>query len=338
MRGFSPPSTESSVEAFRLTLRALSGNITRTLDAIASFERSGGSQTVSDFLADVSLDDEDDDLDGADEFTVGKKVQISLSDMDVPSWKHDLEADLFLIRELTTSMELVGPDDDAKLQHLKGIIAGKLAEPLNPRNRKVIIFTAFADTANYLYATIWRRPSCNPTAFIRARSPAPTHPRSTLKKSYDFQSVLTLFSPRSKEKASDPARGAGRNRHSHRYRLHLGRPEPSGLRLPGQLRHPLESRAHHPALWPYRPHRLAERQIQLVNYWPDISLDEYISLKERVENRMVIADVTATGDDNVLDRQEQRHCLPQGTTSAPSGGSHRAGRSARPAFRLPTLA
>lgn len=43
--------------------------------------------------------------------------------------------------------------------------------------------------------------------------------------------------------------------------------------------------------------------IQLVNYWPDISLDEYINLKERVESRMMIADVTATGDDNVLSAQ-----------------------------------
>ena len=65
--------------------------------------------------------------------------------------------------------------------------------------------------------------------------------------------------------------------------------------------------------------------IQLVNYWPDITLDEYINLKERVENRMVIADVTATGDDNVLDSQEQRHLLPQGATPAPPGGSHRDG-------------
>ena len=290
---------ESSVEAFRLTLRALSGNITRTLDAIASFERSGGSQTVSDYLADVSLDDDDDDLDGADEFTVGKKVQISLSDMDVPSWKHDLEADLFLIRELTTSMELVGPDDDAKLQHLKGIIAGKLAEPLNPGNRKVIIFTAFADTANYLYANL--APSLlQSNGLHTGKVTGSDAPKTTLKKNYDFQSVLTLFSPRSKEK-------------------HLILPEePAELDIligtdcisEGQNLQDCDYLVNYDIHW--NPVRIIQRfgridrigspnsQIQLVNYWPDISLDEYINLKERVENRMMIADVTATGDDNVL--------------------------------------
>jgi len=290
---------ESSVEAFRLTLRALSGNITRTLDAIAGFERSGGSQTVSDYLADVSLDDEDEDLGGVDEFTVGKKVQISLSDMDVPSWKHDLEADLFLIRELITSMELVGPEDDAKLQHLKGIIAEKLAEPLNPGNRKVIIFTAFADTANYLYAHL--APALLQSNGIHTgKVTGSDTPKTTLKKNYDFQSVLTLFSPRSKEK-------------------HLILPEePAELDIligtdcisEGQNLQDCDFLVNYDIHW--NPVRIIQRfgridrigspnnQIQLVNYWPDISLDEYINLRERVENRMMIADVTATGDDNVL--------------------------------------
>ncbi|GMM62430.1 helicase-related protein [Novosphingobium sp. IK01] len=290
---------ESSVEAFRLTLRALSSNIIRTLDAIAEFERSGGSQTVSDYLADVSMDDEDDDIGGVGEFTVGKKVQISLADMDVPSWKHDLEADLFLIRELTASMELVGPGDDAKLQHLKGIIAKKLAEPLNPGNRKVIIFTAFADTANYLYANL--APALLKSNGIHTgKVTGSDAPKTTLKKAYDFQSVLTLFSPRSKEK-------------------HLILPEePEELDIligtdcisEGQNLQDCDYLVNYDIHW--NPVRIIQRfgridrigspnsQIQLVNYWPDISLDEYINLKERVENRMMIADVTATGDDNVL--------------------------------------
>ena len=219
--------------------------------------------------------------------------------MDVPSWKHDLEADLFLIRELTTSMELVGPDDDAKLQHLKGIIAGKLAEPLNPGNRKVIIFTAFADTANYLYANL--APSLlQSNGLHTGKVTGSDAPKTTLKKNYDFQSVLTLFSPRSKEK-------------------HLILPEePAELDIligtdcisEGQNLQDCDYLVNYDIHW--NPVRIIQRfgridrigspnsQIQLVNYWPDISLDEYINLKERVENRMMIADVTATGDDNVL--------------------------------------
>lgn len=118
---------ESSVEAFRLTLRALGGNISQTLDAISTFERTGGSATVTDHLGDPGFDADDDDLTGLDEFTVGRKIQISLADMDLPSWKHDLDADLALIRDLIASMDKVGPDDDAKLQHLKDIITRKVA-------------------------------------------------------------------------------------------------------------------------------------------------------------------------------------------------------------------
>jgi hypothetical protein len=161
----------------------------------------------------------------------------------------------------------------------------------------VLIFTAFADTANYLYDNL--APFAAQLGLHTGKVTGSDAPKTTLKKSYDFQSLLTLFSPRSKEKAIDPAERAGRAGHPHRHRLHLRRPEPSGLRLPDQLRHPLEPGAHHPAVRPDRPYRLPNASIQLVNYWPDITLDEYINLKERVENRMVIADVTATGDDNV---------------------------------------
>jgi hypothetical protein len=179
---------ESSVEAFRLTLRALSGNIAQILEAIATFERTGGSASVTDDLGDPGFDADDEDLTGLDEFTVGRKIQISLADMDLPSWKHDLEADLVLIRDLIASMDKVGPGDDAKPQHLKDVIARKVAEPLNPGNRKVLIFTAFADTAKYLYANL-------APAFLQSEGlnsglvAGSDAPKSTLKKSYDFQSV-----------------------------------------------------------------------------------------------------------------------------------------------------
>ena len=247
----------------------------------------------------MSFDSEDEEWGGLDEFTVGKKIQIGLSDMDVPTWKHDLQADLFIIRELIASMEKVGPEDDAKLQHLKSVISGKIARPLNPGNRKVIVFTAFADTANYLYANL-------APAFLQSHGihsgkvTGSESPKTTLKKGYDFQSVLTLFSPRSKEK-------------------HLIMPEETAeldiligtdCISEGQNLQDCDYLINYDIHW--NPVRIIQRfgridrigspnaQIQLVNYWPDITLDEYINLKERVENRMVIADVSATGDDNVL--------------------------------------
>ena len=290
---------ESSVEAFRLTLRALAANISRTLKAIREFERSGGTQSVSDYLADVeSLDEEDEELEGLNEFTVGKKVQISLGDMDLPSWKHDLQADLVLIEDLVASMDKVRPEDDAKLQHLQDVITRKVGEPLNPGNKKVLIFTAFADTANYLFANL--APFAKDLGLHTGKVTGSDSPKTTLKKSYDFQGVLTLFSPRSKEKDIILPDEPGE------IDILIG----TDCISEGQNLQDCDYLINYDIHW--NPVRIIQRygridrigshnsQIQLVNYWPDISLDEYINLKERVENRMVIADMVGTGDDNVL--------------------------------------
>jgi hypothetical protein len=290
---------ESSVEAFRLTLRALAANISRTLTAIGELERSGGTQSVSDYLADVeSLDEEDEELEGLNEFTVGKKVQISLGDMDLPSWKHDLQADLVLIEDLVASMDKVRPEDDAKLQHLQDVITRKVGEPLNPGNKKVLIFTAFADTANYLFANL--APFAKDLGLHSGKVTGSDSPKTTLKKSYDFQGVLTLFSPRSKEKDIVLPDEPGE------IDILIG----TDCISEGQNLQDCDYLINYDIHW--NPVRIIQRygridrigspnsQIQLVNYWPDISLDEYINLKERVENRMVIADMVGTGDDNVL--------------------------------------
>ncbi|WP_428409078.1 helicase-related protein [Hyphococcus sp.] len=291
---------ESSVEAFRLTLRSLKDNLNGTLDAIADFERSGGALEVSDYTGHISdFDEDDEDLSGLGDFTVGKKVQINLADMDVQSWQHDLKGDLALIDALLASMDMIRPEDDAKLQHVKAHIREKIATPINQGNNKVLIFTAFADTANYLYnniaADLQKSKGLN-----TARVTGSDSPKTTIKKNYDFQSILTLFSPRSKEK-------------------HLILPNDDNeidiligtdCISEGQNLQDCDYLINYDIHW--NPVRIIQRfgridrigspnaQIQLVNYWPDISLDEYINLKERVENRMMIADVTATGDDNVL--------------------------------------
>lgn len=290
---------ESSVEAFRITLRSLAANISRAMSAIQEFEQSQGVPGITAYVADLeALDADDDELTGLEEFNVGRKVQISLADMDLPSWKHDLETDLALIDELVASMDKVTPEDDAKLQHLKQLVAGKVAEPLNPGNRKVLIFTAFADTANYLFAHL--APFLRQRELHTARVTGSDAPKTTLRKSYDFQGVLTLFSPRSKEKnvvlPNEPAE----------LDVLVG----TDCISEGQNLQDCDYLVNYDIHW--NPVRIIQRfgridrigsvnaQIQLVNYWPDISLDEYINLRERVENRMVITDITATGDDNVL--------------------------------------
>ncbi len=291
---------ESSVEAFRLTLGSLKENLTGTLNAIADFERSGGTLEVSDYTANASsFDPDDDDLGGLGEFVVGKKVQISLADMDVQSWQHDLKGDLAVIDGLLASMKMIRPEDDTKLQHLKTHIKEKIDNPINADNRKILIFTAFADTANYLYSNI-ADDLQDSKALNTARVTGSDAPKTTIKKSYDFQSILTLFSPRSKEKhLIMPA-------DENEIDILIG----TDCISEGQNLQDCDYLINYDIHW--NPVRIIQRfgridrigshnaQIQLVNYWPDISLDEYINLKERVENRMVIADVAATGDDNVL--------------------------------------
>lgn len=291
---------ESSVESFRLTLEMLESKLTNTLQTIAKFE-AGQDINVTDFTEGLeNLEADEDELDALDgDTSVGGKVKISLADMDVPRWKDDLNGDIHLIQGLLTSMRKVVPEDDAKLQDIKARIADKIAHPINGNNRKILIFTAFADTANYLYRNLATGALFDNDLHFGIVTGQGT-PKSTLGTGYDFQSLLTLFSPRSKEK-------------------NLIMPEVKGeldiligtdCISEGQNLQDCDYLINYDIHW--NPVRIIQRfgridrigspnaSIQLVNYWPDISLDEYINLKERVENRMVIADVTATGDDNVL--------------------------------------
>ncbi len=295
---------ESSVQSFRLTLQSLQANHQNTLAKIAAFDQTGSAASVGD-LTEVleNLDAEDDDLldeldQGGD---IGGKVKINLADMDLPSWEHDLKVDLANIEALLASMAKITPANDAKLQHLKAHVLEKIANPINPGNRKVLIFTAFADTADYLYANL--APALADQQLHTGKVTGSDRPKTTLPKTYDFQELLTLFSPRSKEKAivlpNEPAE----------IDLLIG----TDCISEGQNLQDCDYLINYDIHW--NPVRIIQRfgrvdrigspnhSIQLVNYWPDISLDEYINLKERVENRMMIVDVTATGDDNVISAQ-----------------------------------
>ena len=296
---------ESSVQAFRLTLRALNDNLDKTLEIIRQFEVSGDSGSITDFTAALeNLEAEEDDIPNLGEFTVGGKVQISLSDMDAQSWKHDLQADQFIIEQLLQSMGKITPDDDTKLQHIKNLIAQKLEKPINEGNKKILIFSAFSDTADYLYANlaedILKAHALHTAKVTGSSAPKSTLPHSKSKTNYDFQSILTLFSPKSKERdLVFPGETVELD-------ILIG----TDCISEGQNLQDCDYLINYDIHW--NPVRIIQRfgridrigsinkQIQLVNYWPDITLDEYINLKERVENRMMIADVTATGDDNVL--------------------------------------
>lgn len=294
---------ESSVHSFRLTLESLRSNNLIALNKIAEYEKTGKITKVVDVSTEYAdAEPDDDELPVGESFKTGGKVQIDLDDMDLPGWKSHLEADLQLIDDLIKDMLKVTPEYDLKLQHLKGLIKNKLRNPINPGNKKVLIFTAYADTANYLYENI-ASDILEGNNVHSARVTGSDAPKSTLKATYDFQSILTLFSPRSKEKAvvlpSEP----------NEIDILIG----TDCISEGQNLQDCDYVVNYDIHW--NPVRIIQRFgrvdrigspnecIQLVNYWPDISLDEYINLKDRVESRMMIADVSATGDDNVLSAQ-----------------------------------
>ena len=294
---------ESSVHSFRLSLQRLKDNHLATLAKIETFKKTGRDASVADVApAFENAEPDDDELPSPDDEQIGGKVQISLADMDIPAWEHDLQADLTLINGLLTEMHKISPADDTKLQHIKTQIHSKLASPINKGNRKVLIFTAFADTADYLYEHL-AADLLTSQRLHTGKVTGTGSPKSTLKKSYDFMSLLTLFSPRSKEKAAILPDEVGE------LDVLIG----TDCISEGQNLQDCDYLINYDIHW--NPVRIIQRFgridrigsqnacIQLVNYWPDITLDEYIRLKERVENRMVIADATATGDDNPLNHE-----------------------------------
>ena len=291
---------ESSVNSFRLTLTRIRDYMQETLDAIHRFQNGDKRISVDDY---EDIDGDEDEQD----FTIGKKKnRILLEDMDYISWSEEIEADLEIIRLLLTMLQSITPEHDSKLQQLISDLRHKFANPINGDNKKVIIFTAFSDTALYLYDclanTIKTKHNLNValvTGDVEARSTL------KLKEKLDFNKVLTLFSPVSKErKAIYP---------------HLNEEIDVLIATDciseGQNLQDCDYLINYDIHW--NPVRIIQRfgridrigsknaQIQLVNYWPDMTLDEYINLKGRVEARMKVSVLTATGDDNILSPEEK---------------------------------
>ena len=294
---------ESSVNSFRLTLTRIKDFIQTTVDAIDRLAANGGHSTVNDYDFDSNLDfDEREDS----VFIGGKKTKIDLADMDYVQWREYLVKDLDNLRTLLFMLEDITPEHDSKLQLLIDDIRSKFANPINPGNKKIIIFTAFSDTAQYLYENIAplikERTGLN-TALISGDVEA----RCTIKtrEKMDFNKVLTLFSPISKEKAA-----VYPNLHEEIDVLIA-----TDCISEGQNLQDCDYLINYDIHW--NPVRIIQRfgridrigsrnaVIQLVNYWPDMDLDEYIDLKGRVEARMKVSVLTATGDDNPLTDAEQ---------------------------------
>ncbi|MGW6375000.1 helicase-related protein [Rhodococcus sp. NPDC055112] len=288
---------ESSVDAFRLTLNKIELTVDRTLSLLDT--HSSSTADLGTDLSDLDLDVDDEDDANLEALSIGKKIKIDLDDIDIESWRWDLWNDRETLRKLVDEMCKVTPERDLKLQTLKRLVEGKAAHPINPGNRKVLVFSAFADTANYLYREL--APALTEAGLETALITGGGHgAKTTLGIGFDFQQVMSMFSPRSKQ------RHLTMPKETREVDVLIG----TDVISEGQNLQDCDYLINYDIHW--NPVRIVQRfgridrigstntLIQLVNFWPDISLDEYINLKERVENRMVIADLAGTADDNVL--------------------------------------
>lgn len=284
---------ESSVNSFALTLGRQLADVNALIARIDAHEQ----QLEELDIADIEIDDP-----AFEPMLVGRKVKVLLQDVDRIKWRQDLVEDRNRIASLLASAEQVGPDRDAKLAKLRELIKAKLQNPVNSGNRKIIVFTAFADTANYLYAQLsgWAKQELGVNAAILTGTG--TNKTTLPGMKTDLATILTAFSPRSKERA-DEFSGEGE------IDLLIA----TDCISEGQNLQDCDYLVNYDIHW--NPIRIIQRfgridrlgspntRIQLVNFWPDMDLEEYINLEQRVSGRMVLLDVSATGEENIIEYQ-----------------------------------
>lgn len=297
---------ESSVYSFNLTLKRIKDLIDSTIETIDRFNKQSAHEIE---LTDISnmdeFDDEDQNTD--DLFSFGRKIKIDLADMDYVSWRDSLVKDAEVLELLTVMVGDITPEHDSKLQELYKIIDKKISNPINEGNKKIIIFTAFADTAGYLYDNV--------SEYVKSKYGLNTamvsgsvDGRTTCPKLRgDLNTVLTCFSPISK----------GRDLFENIPKIDIDILIATDCISEGQNLQDCDYLINYDIHW--NPVRIIQRfgridrigsknkYIQLVNFWPDVTLDDYINLKAKVETRMKIVNITSTGtgDDNPLSDEEK---------------------------------
>ena len=284
---------ESSVSSFFLTIKRQLADVEATLAKV---------EAQAEAVEEIDVEDVDAEDPAFESLLVGRKVKVLLQDVDRVRWRQDLTEDRNRLATLLSAAEQVSAARDAKLKALREVIERKCHAPLNPDNRKFIVFTAFADTAQYLYQQLsgWAQKELGlHCALVTGTG----HNQTTLPNlRKDFVSIITAFSPRSKERPKDFA-GDGE------IDLLIA----TDCLSEGQNLQDCDTVVNYDIHW--NPVRIIQRfgridrlgsrneRIQLVNFWPNMELDEYINLEQRVSGRMVLLDISATGEENIIEYQ-----------------------------------
>jgi superfamily II DNA or RNA helicase len=290
---------ESSIESFEISMDRTIRKIEMLEKKIRDFQAQKGDSLELD-LESVQPDatEVEEDGDEMEQWQVGKKLRFDLADLNLDNWLADLDNDREALNKLYNFAVAVTPDRDAKLKDLKELIAAKVKRNLNSGNNKVLIFTAFADTANYLYQELksWVNDELN----LHIALVAGAQSKTTYGKN-EYNQILTNFSPLAKNRARLKSMN-----HDREIDVLIA----TDCISEGQNLQDCDYLINYDIHW--NPVRIIQRfgridrlgskneKIQLVNFWPTKDLDNYINLKERVEARMALVDVTATADDNVL--------------------------------------
>jgi superfamily II DNA or RNA helicase len=284
---------ESSVTSFSLTVQRQLADVEATLARIES---------QAEALEEIDIADVDAEDPAFESLLVGRKVKVLLQDVDRIKWRQDLIEDRNRLATLLSAARQVNSARDAKLKALREVIEQKCRAPLNPGNRKLLVFTAFADTAQYLYKELaeW---ALKEFGLHAALVTGTGHNQTTLPNlRKDFVSIITAFSPRSKERPEDLASDG-------EIDLLIA----TDCVSEGQNLQDCDTVVNYDIHW--NPVRIIQRfgridrlgssneRIQLINFWPNLELEEYINLEQRVSGKMVLLDISATGEENIIEYQ-----------------------------------
>ena len=287
---------ESSIHSFSLTVEKLLREVNYLLEKLKNH--------ISDDIEEMGIEDIEVDSPEFDEFLIGRKVKVLIKDMDEVRWKQDLEEDRTKLSALLTEARNIHARRDAKLHRLRAVIEKKCKHPINESNKKIIVFTAFTDTANYLYEHLaqWAKETLG--IYTAQITGSGTNKSTMPSLSNNFDTLLTAFSPVSKE----------RNKIDENATDEIDLMIATDCISEGQNLQDCDYLINYDIHW--NPVRIIQRfgridrlgsknkVIQLVNFWPNMELDEYINLEARVSGRMVLLDISATGEENVIEHDK----------------------------------
>ncbi|MHA1723701.1 MAG: helicase-related protein [Promethearchaeota archaeon] len=294
---------ESSIHSFEITMKRTIDKIDDLIEKIENFKSQKELHPEIDYESIVLEGEEDEDIKSSYDIFIGKKLQYNLAHLNLDKWLKDLKEDRDSILSLFNKAKMITPERDKKLLVLKKIIREKITNPINDKNKKILIFTAFADTAEYLYNNLVNYVQKELHLNIALVTGGKQN-RTTLGRS-EFNHILTSFSPKSKGRKKMPKMPQDEE---------IDVLVATDCISEGQNLQDCDYMINYDIHW--NPVRIIQRfgridrigsenkYVQMVNFWPTKDLDNYIKLKSRVETKMALVDLTTTGQGNLLEEKQ----------------------------------